>query len=179
MADPLFGGLRDRVIEESFHRMLEGALAQLGWLTSRTDRMDVTYSPEPLGPDEPIVPNLVNAIIEGIDPDEEQELGSTLSEDTHLAYVDVYAESEAVGRQLAGDVRCILEGKMPMIGRTWPVLVVRDWTTVDYTLATPNEPDELFQVAIERVRQDKAHRAAAEWQKHLYSVSAELIDDRD
>jgi hypothetical protein len=179
MADPLLGGLRDRVIEESLHRMLKGALTQLGWLTHRDDRLDVTYEPEPLEADEVIVPNLVNAVIEGIDPEEEQELGSTLSDDTHLLYVDVYAESEAVGKQLAGDIRCILEGKMPSIGRTWPVLKVYDYTGVDYSMATPNAAPELFDVVIERVRQDKAHRAGEAWQRYLYSVTAELHDDRD
>lgn len=180
MADPRRGGLRDRVIEESFHRMLKAALTQLGWLTHRPDRLDVTYQPEPLDPAvETIVPNLINAVIEGIDPEEEQELGSTLSDDTHLLYVDVYAESEAVGKQLAGDIRCILEGKMPSIGRDWPVLTVYDYTDVDYTMATPNPPVELFAVVIERVRQDKAHRAGEAWQRYLYSVTAELHDERD
>lgn len=179
MADPMLGGLRDRLIEESLHRMLKGALTQLGWLTHSNDRLDVSYEPEPLPADEAVVPNLVNVVIEGIDPEEEQELGSTLSDDTHLLYVDVYAESEAVGKQLAGDIRCILEGKMPNVGRTWPVLTVYDFTGVDYTMATPDSPVELFAVIIERVRQDKAHRAGETWQRHLYSVTAELHDERD
>ena len=39
------------------------------------------------------------------------ELGSVLAEHRLLFYIDIYAESKAIGRHLSGDIKDILEGQ--------------------------------------------------------------------
>lgn len=157
----IVGGLRLRLIRLSVYNMVNDALDQLGWFDG--DRRHATVNVSD-GPFDEITYNAVALTYDPID-DEDVEMGSNLQENTWTGYADVYAESDALGLHLAGDIRDILRGKMPSIGCYRPQVVV-----YDYTMATP---PELFICEIEGVVLDKARDS-----KHpnWYSVRFDLVD---
>jgi hypothetical protein len=96
------------------------------------------------------------------------ELGSNLAEQTWAFYVDFYAENDPIGLHLIRDVKDLLEGRMPSISRTAPILPV-----LDYTLATPVS---VFTCQIESVKVSKAHDFPHPWLQHWYSCSFDIVD---
>ncbi len=95
-------------------------------------------------------------------------MGSGLAEQTWSFFVDFYAENDPIGLHLIRDVKDLLEGRMASIGRTKPLLVVKDWT-----LATPAQ---IFTCEIEDVRTARAHDFSNSWMKHWHSCSFTIID---
>lgn len=167
------GGTRARLISDSFFYMVRQSLIDLGWFDANRQheaielvRGEVTWS-------EPIAINTLT--ISDVDIDgTDAEMGSNLTNDRWTVFTDFYAEDDSLGTHVAGDLRDILRGKMPSIGRSRPILEVRDYTVVADPL---NDPAPfLFNVEIEEVILDRAHNASRAWQQHWFSVRAELID---
>lgn len=170
------GGLRDRLISTSFEELVRSILDDLGWLTPNPDeRANVEFRVEPLLADEyeKIKPNLVVVTVETIDPDEEQEMGGPLTEDTHLAFIDIFAEADYIGKHIAGDLRTALEGQMSSIGRVMPALDV-----VDYSTGTAT-PETLFTCELLNINQDRSHRPTEQWERNYFAVALEIVDGRD
>ena len=166
MATPV-GGLRLRLIEDSFIIMLQDSLDQLGWFDDGRDHLAVELVEEPPRWDEPTQPNKIAVMIESID-DLEAELGSNLTEERHNCYIDIYAEDDAVGKHLSNDIRDILRGKMPSIDRGYP-----HYGVYDLTEATP---PHLFNVDIESVRWDRGRNFSEAWLRHWFVVACDLVD---
>lgn len=161
------GGLRARLIKESFYHMLDAALEDLGWYETDSWFLPVELRSTAISDQEEITPNVV-AIADDDDSDSELEMGSNLTEFRTAYYVDVYGENNAVGLHIAKDIRDLLQGRMPSIGRSRPNLSI-----LNYSAATPTE---LFTVDLEQVTLNRAHDFPKEWQKYWYSVYLEIVD---
>lgn len=179
------GGLRDRMIIESARVMFEDGLTDLGWFD--TGRAHLDFPPMRSGPIDrqvEVQPNQLVLSFEDVDPTDELEIGSGAWEITHTGYMDFYAEpaptddnqqyngGEALGKHVIGDVRGLLVGEMPAVGRDRNFLDV-----YDYSLATP---ELLFTVEIpyERVRTMRVHHASNPWERYWYTCSFELLEVR-
>lgn len=163
------GGLRARLIRDNTLLMLRTALTELDWLADPAPawRSAVELLDEPLDLDQPITPNKVSFSSDTNTPFG-GELGSNLSEFRWLHFVEVYAENESIGTHLAHDLRDILEGRMPSIDRSAPIIEVRDLRQ-----ATPGD---LFVVQIEDVVLDRPTLTTQGWQRHLWSIRFATID---
>lgn len=161
------GGLRGRLIKESFYRMLDTALDDLGWYEEDSWFQPVQLRAVAVSDQEEITPNVI-AIADDDDTDEEIEMGSNLSEFRTTYFVDVYGENNAVGLHIARDIRDLIKGRMPSIDRDSPSMPV-----LDYSQATPTE---LFTVDFENVQLNRAHDFPKEWQRYWYSIYLEIVD---
>ncbi len=167
------GGLRSRLISDSFYEMIRASLTALGWFDSGRQHSPIILVRGDVSWDNPTSINTLAVSNIDINADY-MELGSNYMEERWSVYVDFYAESDSLGTHMAGDIRDILRGKMPSIGRSQPLFEVLDYTNV---VNPGDSPAFLFNVEIEQVTLDRAHNASRPWQRHFFSVSAELIDD--
>lgn len=162
------GGLRTRLIQDSLRSTVEDGLTALGWFGTARRHRPVHMIDRPPKWDEPIELNSIVAALEGRS-EADAEMGSNLTVDTWQVYVDIYAESDTIGLQLSGDVRDILRGKIPSIGRSRSVLDI-----YDYTQATP----PIFtSLELRNVNEDRARNFPHPWQQHWFVVLADLEDE--
>lgn len=161
------GGLRARLVRDNFFNMLQDSVADLGWLDVGRQHRPVNFQFDPVDYRTELQPNCIAVADDDINVSDE-ELGTDLAEHRWLMFVDVYAESSSVGIHLSNDVRCILEGRMPSIGRNAP-----RFTVMDLTQATPTE---LFVVQIENVNLARGRSFSKPWEKFWYSIVLELVD---
>lgn len=162
------GGLRDRLIFTALFETVEEIISTLGWLDSGRQHLPINLIGRAVDEHETVPLNTLAVSAEGVDG-EDGEMGSLLEEQRHPYFVDFYAEDDAVGAHLIGDIREALKGKHA--GRTGPVLHV-----FDSTLATPALA---FSCVIENVVSDRAHGFTEEYRRHWYSVSLDIVDDVD
>lgn len=169
------GGLRTRLVVDSTRLTIIAGLTALGWFDGtiydtppgpRRHR-PLRYMPRPLSWDNPINANAL-AISSQDMYDEPLGLGGEV-EDTIEMYIDVFAESDPLGWQLAMDIRDILLGKFPELGRIAPLIDV-----YDLRQATPAP---FTQVEVTAVEVDRAQGQAREWQAHWFMIRADLLDD--
>src|SRR5690606_2572823 len=117
--------------------------------------------------DEEIKPNKVSVSAEDM-LSEEWEMGSSMEEHRWDFYVDIFAENDAIGLHLAGDVQDLVKGMMPDIGRSRPHLEV-----LDLRQATPSR---LFFCQLEGVQLAKVRHWGHPWTQHWYTVLVEVVD---
>lgn len=164
----LVGGVRTRMIQDSFRNMIVDGLTDLGWFDTNRKHRPIRIIDRPNKWDDPIEFNSMVISLEDRD-DSYGEMGSNYMIDTWTAYIDFYAESDPLGMQVQGDVRDILRGKIPSIGRTDSCFDV-----YDYRMATPVA---FTTVQINNVVDDRARNFPNAWQAHWFVVRAELEDD--
>lgn len=167
LPEPL-GGLRDRMVFESFGWMLKDALTQLGWFEPGRSHAPINWRTSVV-PEAEELPINTLAVSSEDSRHTDMEIGSGLSEDRSVIICDFYAQSDALGRHLAGDVRDILRGKMPPI-REDSSFMVYDWRD--------EPPSPLFYADIEGVMLDRAHGFDAPFRRHWFSVLAQLVEER-
>lgn len=167
MPNPV-GGYRARIIQDSTHAMMRDALDALGWMDATPAHQAVNLVAEPVDSHEHVPFNTVAVYFANVG-DTDLELGSNASEDRWFGVVDIYAEDEAIGRWLSHDVRDILRGKFPSIGRTQANVQV-----IDYDLATPVV---VFVVDIENVAGDRALARGRAFEEFWWVVAFEAVDD--
>lgn len=165
---PVAGGLRTRYIQYSFYRMLNDALADLGWFDSGRDHLPINPVASDIPADQEIPRNTL-AVSWGDYAYTDIELGSTLAEHVHIGYVDFYAENDSVGSHMIHDVAAILAGRLTAIGRNGPTLQV-----YDYTLTTPAL---LFTCTLEDIVVDKAQNFPRDWQRHWWACRFSVVDE--
>jgi hypothetical protein len=142
----------------------------LGWYDSGRQHLPVEFVSAELPAAEEIQPNTIG-IGDGMVSTSGIELGSGLVEQRINFFIDVWAESAALGMHLSGDIKDILEGRFSTTlgfeGTSMPVY--------DYRLATPTE---MFQVEILRVMLDHAEFAAGNrpWKNTYYGIQVTLED---
>jgi hypothetical protein len=169
------GGLRTRLVVDSTRVVVIASLSALGWFdeTVHDDppglrrHMPLRYVPKPLKWDETVEPNAI-----AISADDTHSLRRGLGgevEDNMRVYVDLFVESDELGWHLAQDVRDILIGKMPEIGRDSPSIEV-----YDLRLATPAA---FTQVDVERPLIDRAESESREWRNRWFMVRFDLVDE--
>lgn len=161
------GGLRLRLIKDSFYYMLKDSMDQLGWFDSKLANKPVTLIPAQLQTNVEIKPNVVGISSEGI-TEEELEMGSSLARNNWEIYIDILAEDEAVGIHLSGDIFDILRGKISAIGRTGPTLDVMD--------LPPNNDEVVFRCEIENIVINRARDWDTQHNKFWWVVGCEVID---
>ena len=161
------GGLRARLVHDSVFNMLRDALTALGWFAPSATHTPITFISEPLDPNVEVPLNTI-AIADADDRGDDIEMGSLLQELRWQIFVDFFAENDAIGLHLIRDVKDVLEGRMPSIGRTGPFVNV-----YDYTLATPAV---LFAVDIEDVFTDKGRDFPQPWLRNWRSCGFTVVD---
>lgn len=120
------GGLRARLLRDSFRNMIEAGLSEIGWFDIDRQHRPVRLVAAPANWDEPIEPNLI-AVSTTDTEDFELELGSDAARTVIPFFIDVYAEDEAVGESLSGDIRDIVRGRYPSIGRVRATFDIYDY----------------------------------------------------
>lgn len=161
------GGTLHRLISDNLFNMVHDSLGDLGWFGANRKHRPIHLIPESVDDRETVELNTVAISDEDVD-DEDIELGSLLAEYRFTYYIDVYAESKAIGQHLAGDIRDLLKGRFGSIGRDSPTLTV--W---DLTQASPHQ--ELFVAQIENVMQERGRAFLKPYQKYWFSVGLDVV----
>lgn len=161
------GGLRDRLIRDSVWHAVDGALAALGWYVPQTSRSPVQLLAEPTMEDVEVPINSL-ALGDTVNQDTPAELGSGLAEYRWDMHVDIFGENDSISLHLVGDVAAILQGRIPSIGRSAPVIEV--W---DYTLATPVV---VFVVEVESVQTARSSGFSEPWRRFWRSCTFVIVD---
>lgn len=165
----ILGGLRSRLIDDSLYYVLKQALTALGWFNTGRQHKPIDFVNEardPVGLPE-IAINTLALSGENI-ANQSGELGSQFSEFTRNYYVDFFAESDALGKHLIGDIADLLLGRMASAGRSNPVIDVYDWRQATPTIQ--------FRVEVDNVNIDRAHGFPHPWTRHWYSCQFTLTD---
>lgn len=163
----IVGGLRARLLQDSVHAVLIDGLTEAGWLDPGRNHLPVQIQPKPAKWTSPIQPNLVAIDFLSVDT-EEAELGSPLTADMILAYIEVYAESDSLGVGLSNDIRDLLRGRLSVAraGGTLPIL--------DFRHATPPVIGYLRVDRVSALR--NASPTEDVWVRHWYRVRCEFTD---
>lgn len=163
----LRGGIRTRMINESIYRMVKDGLADLGWFDADRQHAPISFITEPVDRNEPITLNTLNISPEDTD-DMETGLGESSVQERCTYYIDFYGESNAIGLELIHDIRDILGGRMPLIGRTHP-----QCTVYDFRAATPVE---VGYVEFEDIIVDRSRTFPKPWLKNWFMVRFDVVD---
>lgn len=169
------GGLRSRLIADSVRLVILAGLGGLGWFDGTVydsppgprRHRPLRYVPRPLNWDDSLYANAIAISTDDI-YDNPLGLGGDV-EDTSEMWVDVFAESDQLGWQLAMDTRDVVLAKFPDLGRTAPVIDV-----YDLRQATPSP---FTQVDVADVQVERAEGEARQWQAHWFMVRVDLEDD--
>lgn len=169
------GGLRSRLIADSVRVAVIAGVSALGWFDGTVydtppgprRHRPLNYVPRPASWDDSIYANAIAINADDI-YDNASGLGGDV-EDTLEMWVDVFAESDQLGWQLAGDIRDLMLGKYPQYGRPGPVIDV-------YDLRQPT-PAAFTQVDVVTAQIDRAEGEARQWQAHWFMVRIDLEDD--
>lgn len=175
MSGSIVGGLRSRLVHDSFVRMIEDSLRLLGWFedTIYDDPSGVRahrrlhFIPRPNEWDEEVEMNSYSVTSDDV-TDNPAEMGSALTDDTRVFAVEIYCEDDDIAIHLKDDIRDIIRGKMPSIGRDASILRV-----FDYRAATP---PQIFYCEIENVVSDRANNFRKPWQQHWWLIRCDVID---
>lgn len=162
------GGLRARLIRDSVEELVRSGLAARGWFDVDRRHAPLRIVSEPNDWDEPIEANSIS-ISGGDSTDDPLEMGSNATEDQWTYYVDFYAEDESIGLDVSGEVRDILRGKLPSIGRTGSFLPVYDFRDATPAVA--------FVCQIENVMVDRGRGFNQPWLRFWYTVRFDLLDE--
>lgn len=161
------GGRRSRLIRESFTRMLYDALDELDWFNPAAQHKPVTFTFDPVDYQVELVPNVIAIGDDDYDTDE-WEIGSQMAEHRWIVYIDVYAENSAVGIHLSHDIKAILDGRFPSVGRSDPSFPVYDWS-----MATP---PQIFVAQLENITLNRGRAFNRPWERFWYMLSMEIVD---
>lgn len=168
------GGLRDRLVAESFVRHVKAGLTAKGWFESGVPAPPVvvvtTHLPDTSEMN--VDANTYVVVLVEDSSDVDAEVGSGLTEDRTTGWVDVYAKTDAIAAHLSGDVRDLLRGKLPSVGYDTAGFTVRNWFVTD-----PDDLEDLFWVDVEDVQRDRDPDQSRATRFH-YQVSAELVEFR-
>ncbi len=121
------GGMRLRLIFDSFYMMLRNSLSESGLLdtTPAGWKNSVKIIPEPVDPSKKVEPNTISLMADFMNPSP-AELGSYRQRRDQDVYVDIFAESERAGIHIMGDLLSAIEGE----SRDTDVLPVFDYSQV-------------------------------------------------
>lgn len=163
MAGTLTGGLRDRMVLESIFRDVQAKLQALGWFDSNRQHQDITMVDE--YPDTAVeVPINTLAVSYGSSFQSRLEMGSRSEVWRQIVYVDFFAESDALGRHLIGDIYAHVNEQM-------------GFSVWNYSIATP-VIDFYIEVMDESVETDRPTNVTNPWEKHWYMLAFTIEDQR-
>jgi hypothetical protein len=164
----IVGGIRDRLLKDSFFAIIQNALDALGWRDTGRYHRPVTLIPKPQHWGDPITPNTVAVDFAGSQV-EEYEVGSRLTRDTHIGYAEVFAQDDSLGTHLANDLRDWLRGRLQPapVGVTFPIYDYRQGST-------PPIIGYMDITGVTAVRNSPLTDSA--WLRHWFSVQCEIND---
>lgn len=159
----LTGGLRDRMILESVLQDIKAYMATLGWFDADREHEPITIVDE--YPDEDgDVPINTMAFSYGDIRSQPLELGGAAEEITNPIFIDFFAESDALGRHVVGDVHEHVQKQ-------------GQFAVYDYSQITP--PVEfIVQVNDGSIDKRKPTRAVNAWQKNWHVLSFVVTEER-
>ncbi len=163
----IVGGLRARLIRQSIFQYVYDGLDELGWFDPTRPHLPVTFESKAQDTEEEIRLNTA-ALSDENDAESGWELGSNMTENSWQFYIDIFAESDALGLHFIQDVRDLLRGRFTSIGYDR-----ESFDVYDYRQATP---PVLFICSIENVDVDKAHGFLKPWLQHWYGCAFEVVD---
>jgi hypothetical protein len=167
------GGLRARLVLDSVRFGVLSTLQQVGWFDptvyddppgARTHQ-PFRYIARPVDWADDIHPNAVSVTGEDLS-DEPRGFGTEVQDNTEI-YIDVFAQSDAVGWQVAYDIRDSLLGKT--VGAAGPQIDV-----YDFRQATPAP---FATVDVEVVEVDRSQGQARQWQRQWFMVHLVISDE--
>lgn len=161
------GGLRARLIRDSLYNYVKDGVEARGWCDEGRRHAPFRFIPAPQDWDEEVPLNSIAVTNEDVG-DAPAEMGSNLTDDTWTYYIDIYAEGEQIGMDVCHDVRDMMRGKMPSIGKGRMAFPV--W---DYRMATP---EILFYCEIDGVVSDRARNFPQAWRKNWFTVRIDVND---
>ncbi len=161
------GGIRSRLIRDSFYEWVKAGVIARGWTDPGRKHTPISFIPTPGDWNVEVPLNSIAVTPEDVF-DDEAEMGSSLTDDTWTFYIDLYAESDHLGLDLAHDIRDLLRGKMPSIGYTR-----QGFDVLDYQLATPAP---LFFCEIQNVTVDRARNFPQAWKRYWFSIRCDVLD---
>jgi hypothetical protein len=161
------GGVRHRLVHDSVHAQVAQALNLLGWLDQGRYHKPINLVDKPTHWNVPVRPNTVALDFVGSDHFE-AELGSRLTSEVIVSYVDVYAENDSLGAHLSGDIRDWLRGRLQATpGGTFPIYDYRQGAT----------PPVIGFMDIRNVSSLRNAATNAEvWMRHWFRVRCEITD---
>lgn len=163
MAGTLTGGLRDRMLLQAYYDAIQTYLASLGWFDAGRQHSPIAMIDQYPGDDEPPAVNTL-AISMGNMLPRRAEMGSLAYNQQTFMYADFYAESDALSRQVSGDILHFLQSN--------PVIAVRDY-------AADGDPIDFYsQVEEDTAEISRPSTATNAWQKHWAIVSWTVEDER-
>lgn len=167
------GGLRSRLIIDSVRLAVLSTVQQGGWFDPTVHdtppgsrrHQPFRYIPRPVDWSEDIHPNAI-AISPEDTSDEPFGFGGEV-QDANEVYVDLFAQDDSLGWQVAYDIRDSLLGKVG--GAVGPQLDV-------YDFRQPT-PAPFTTVDIDLLDVDRAQGDARAWQRHWFMVHMILLDE--
>jgi hypothetical protein len=160
------GGIRDRIILESLLAHVRNGLDSLGWFDGGRPHQPIQVLVEPFETSIEILPNVISICEEGVD-EMEAEIGSILTEFRWQYAIDIYAENSAVGRQLWGDLKGLLQGRFSAFSSR-PQVPIFDWAA-----ATPTE---IFTCQIENVVGGRQREYQKPFERYWWTILLEVVD---
>ena len=159
----LEGGIRNRMILESILRAVEADLTARGWFDSGNQHQPITIIDEyPDESDEVAVNTLAFSM--GDTRTEPLEMGGLSEQWIVPIFVDMFAESDGLGRHVVGDVYDF-------------VMKNQKFQVYDYRNATPTE-EFVVQYVEYTAETRKPDRAVNAWQKHWHVCAFAVSDER-
>ena len=158
---PLTGGLRYRMTLESVARNIETFLGTEGWFDAGRQHEPIKVIDEfPDDKDEVAVNTLAFSMGDSFSLP--MELGSQAEHFSIPMFADFFAENDAMGRHLVGDIYTHVQ-------------TIKVFDVFDYDQATPTvEMKVAVREEVSEIR--KPERAVNPWQKHWY-VCAFMVED--
>jgi hypothetical protein len=163
----IVAGLRHRLLHDSVRALVTEGLGALGWFDPGRAHRPVNVVDKPPHWSEPIAPNTVAIDFVGSDP-YETEVGSRLTSDVIVCYVEIYAQDDSFGLHISNDVRDWLRGRLQdsPVGVNFPIF--------DYREPTPSV------IGYMDIRNVSALRNVAMntelWVRHWFRVRCEITD---
>jgi hypothetical protein len=169
------GGKRQRLIKDNMRLQIESGLEALGWLDEDRPHKPVRVIADQIEPNEEISPNLVAVIIEdfsfesmGIGQDD------SLEENRINTFVEIFAENNAIGQHLTGDVLDLLRGKFTQIN---------DDTCLEVLDLGHEDTPVIFYCEYEDFEVQKNRSWDLPFNKYWWTIAVDIVDtyrdDRD
>jgi hypothetical protein len=169
------GGLRTRLVLDSFRLAVLSALEQRGWFDptiwdtppGQRRHKPFRYISRPVDWVDTIEPNAIAISSEDIG-DEPRGFGGEVEDGSEI-YIDIFAQDDSLGWEVVFDIRDSLLGKVN--GSVGPQIDV-----YDFRQATP-APFTTVDIGLVEVDRSQGHTRT--WQRYWYMIHVNVLDEYD
>lgn len=137
------GDVRDRSIYKSVYVFLKNSLETIGWFNAERDHSPIVFQPGRPAQStiDTISPNTLVLYDKGIETSD-FEMGTEAGLNKWTFGIDLYAESEPLGRALVADLRKILAGQYPGVSM-YPIIHLYDYSQTPEVYVTYMDVDDI------------------------------------